>query len=349
MLTELLSTYNIILISMDDPTLWIEKYKPRLNNIPQDGLKKELNIGCESGINLVISGQKGVGKTAMAELITEKSHKNPDSDVININISDIFNRTKEEISSDPRFSNFLSSTRKTSKRDIIQNIVKNYASYPPVTGGYKTIIINNMENARRDFQESLRRTIETHTNNVRFIITTRNQSNLIDPIKSRCYSIHIRPPNSQEINEIASRILDDESIDYTEESIDYIWSQTKPNVRKFLLHLQSVHINYNSINIDNARDHINEVSKRDQLSEIISLGKNKDYKQAKKEIEEIINEDGYSKELLLEELVEVSFSELDDKKDIMRFCSYASVTDVEMRDSTDPVPHILELLTNIES
>lgn len=329
---------------MKEP-LWTSKYKPEVADFSQESVRRNLKIASDSGMNLLITGPKGVGKTASARAITREIHENPDNDVQTINMSDVFNKTKKELSNHPRFSNMISSTTGISKRNLINKLITEIASYPPVTGGYKTLILDNAENAREDFQHALRRTIEKHSESTQFIITTRNPSNLIDPIASRCYPIQIVPPSTDDLKSIVERISEDEDLNYTEEGINYIWSQVRPNVREFLLLLQTSHNQAEVIDPSEVSDILNEISKSDEILSIIDKAKDGEYKDLKSEIEHLVQKEGYSEDLILELIVEEGIAHLQ-KEEYIDLCNRASRTDVNLDESVDGVVPIVDMLSN---
>lgn len=328
--------------------LWINKYKPHTKHFSQNSLKKNIKIALNSRMNLLITGAKGVGKTATANAIARKMHENPDNDVKLINISDVFNRTKKEILDDPRFESFISNTSQYSKRNLINKVIKQIASYPPVTGGYKTIILDSSENARDDFQHSLRRTMETYSESTHFIITTRNPSDLINPIRSRCYRVHINPPDIDEIMSIVDRISDEEKIEYSEEGIEYVWSQTRPNIRKFLLLLQTVHINKNFVGIEESSSVQKNISKSNKIFKIIGYAEDNNYREVKSKLENLIEKEGYSPKFLLELIVEESIRNLK-KEDYIRMCQLAQEADIKIEDSVDEKVPVIDMLSKWSS
>lgn len=329
---------------MEEP-LWIDRYQPSIEDFVQKGTRKNLNIACGANMNLMISGPTGVGKTAAARAITRDVHENPKNDVQVINVTDLFDRTKKELSQDPRFDNIISSGSRTSKRDMINGLISEIASYPPVTGGFKTLILDNAENSRDDFQQSLRRAIERNSSSTQFIFTTRNPSRLIEPIKSRCYPIQIRTPKNGEIEEIANRIEEGEDIEFDDDGISYVWSQTSPNVREFLVSLQTVYQNKEEVNPETASEVMSAVSRSDKILEILELSKEKEYKDVKSRIQELIQKEGYSEDLVLKLIVDEGVNNLREEESA-ELCRRASKADRKLQESADGIVPIIDMLSN---
>lgn len=329
---------------MQEP-LWIDRYRPDISDFPQESVKRNLRIACDSDMNLMISGPKGIGKTAAALAVGNKIHQNPENDIQVVNVTDVFDRTKKELSGDPRFSNILSGSSRTSKRDMINKVISEIASYPPVTGGFKTLILDNAEKSREDFQQSLRRTIERNSSSTQFVFTTRNPSKLIDPIQSRCYPVQIRTPTNEEVVKIVDRIERDENIDLNRDGIDYIWSQTSPNLREFLVSLQTVYQDADEIDPKSSSEVMNEVSSSDEILEILELSKDQEYKDVKSNIKDLIQKEGYSEDMVLKMIVDEAVNNLREDESA-EICRRASKADKNIQESVDGVVPIVDMLSS---
>lgn len=323
--------------------IWTEKYKPnKLDDIEQQYLKKHIKSVSDSGMNCLIRGSKGVGKTTIGTIITEVQHKNPGQDTIYINVGDIFDQNKKEIRNDEKFSEFLSNKKQMSKNDMINHIIKETASYPPVTGGYKTLLLDNMEDARIDFQHSLRRIMEKFSANTQFILTSRDAS-IIDPIQSRCYPIYIRSLDNDIVIKILSNICEKESLNYNKEGLQYIWNKTKPNLRKSILRLQTIAGEKDKVNPNNSKEIIDNLSNDDTIKELFKMANNKDYNKMEKEIDNLINKKGYDEDIIINELVENSIYCLS-KENSRLFCQIAGEISYNMVESNDEKTELINLL-----
>lgn len=328
---------------MESP-LWIEKYKPQVSDFPQDDVKKNLATVSNTDMNLIIGGPKGVGKTVATEAIINQIHKDPSNDADFINVADLFGRTKKELMNDEKFSQIASSKRGMSKRDLVNELIKEISSYPPVTGGFRTIVLENAEKSREDFQQSLRRTMERFSESTQFIFTTRSPSNLIEPLSSRCHTVQVRPPSRDEVDSIVSNIEDNEGVEIDSSGVDYIWSQTKPNLRRFLLHLQTVHVKYDEVTPKNALEVLEEVSKDDIILEILEEARNQNYKTVKDKVSTLIDDEGYEADLVIQLIIDTSTRKLTEQE-CRILCKKADVADYKIQKSTDPKTQIVELLS----
>lgn len=328
---------------MREKPLWTEKHRPEdFDDLYRDNIESYVSSISDSGMNCIIKGAKGVGKTATATLITKKEHDNSDQDTIYVNVSNIFNQRKKQIKNDDRFSEFLKNRTRMSKKDMINHIIKETASYPPVTGGYKTLILDNMEDARSDFQNSLRRIMEKYTENTQFILISRDSS-IIDPIQSRCYTIHISPPKNSVAINILSNICDKEDLNYSENGLMYIWNHSKPNIRKSILQLQTIYQEEKDINPKNCRDVIKDVSKKEKIKKLFEISREHKYNELEKEVDDLINNNGYNPSYLIKELVDVSTYHLS-RENCRLFLEYAGDTSYDMTESNDKKIQIINLL-----
>jgi len=144
---------------MDGP-LWTETHAPAIEDLPQETVRERLRRAREEPMNLFVHGPKGSGKTAAVRALADSVHDDVENDFVELNMADFFDRTKTEIKNDPRFRSFLAGKSDLPKREMISYVLKESASYTPMSGSYKTILLDNAESIREDFQQALRRVME---------------------------------------------------------------------------------------------------------------------------------------------------------------------------------------------
>lgn len=303
--------------------LWIDKYAPTTEDLPQTELQRYLAQLSQGPINLIFHGPAGAGKTAAAHGLARSLHDDPDNDVLQINIADFFDRTKEEIRDDPRFSHFLQGQtefskqyrrgtdkknlykREWSKREMVTHVLKELAGYQPQTGTYKTILLDNTESIREDFQQALRRIMEQYYETTQFVITTRQPSKLIPAIQSRCFLVPVRAPTTSEIRNIITRIADAEGVEYTQAGVDYVANHVDGNVREAIMTAQTVAVVEGKITQETTYTVLRDIGVRDELEAMLQNAIDTEFSEARGILDDLLIDEGYSGEELLLELLEI--------------------------------------------
>jgi replication factor C small subunit len=327
--------------------LWIDTHAPDLPELPQEGLGTYLGRATEGPINLVLHGPPGSGKTAAVRALARDIHDDADNDLIEINVADFFDMTKKEIASDPRFEGFVTTKRRrnASKAALINHVLKESASYAPVSGSYKTILLDNAEAIREDFQQALRRTMERYHEATQFVITTRQPSKLIPPIRSRCFPIPVRSPTREETVDLLAGIADSEGVDYDDSGLGYVASHAGGNLRTAILDAQTVAKAAGEITREAAYETIREVGPDDRIEGMIESALAGEFTDARSELDDLLVDDGYSGGEVLEAIVRVSRSRgLVDDAELTRL---AGEVDLDLTTGTNDRLHVSHLLAKL--
>jgi len=327
--------------------LWIDTHAPDLAELPQEGLGTYLGRATEGPINLVLHGPPGSGKTAAVRALARDIHDDADNDLIEINVADFFDMTKKEIASDPRFEGFVTTKRRrnASKAALINHVLKESASYAPVSGSYKTILLDNAEAIREDFQQALRRTMERYHEATQFVITTRQPSKLIPAIRSRCFPIPVRSPTREETVDLLAGIADSEGVDYDDSGLGYVASHAGGNLRTAILDAQTVAKAAGEITREAAYETIREVGPDDRIEGMIESALAGEFTDARSELDDLLVDDGYSGGEVLEAIVRVSRSRgLVDDAELTRL---AGEVDLDLTTGTNDRLHVSHLLAEL--
>ncbi len=297
---------------MDEP-LWIDAHAPSLADLPQKDLRDRLRDATDEPVNLVVYGPEGAGKTAAVRALAEHAHEDPDNDLVELNVQDFFGMTKKEDSEDPRFSQFISSKRRrnSSKADLINHVLKESASYPPVSGEYNTILLDNAEAIREDFQQALRRVMERHHEATQFIIATRQPSKLIPPIRSRCFPVSVRAPTPDEIIDVLRDVVDAEDVEYDEDGIEFVAGYADGDLRKAILGAQTTAEQAGEITMNTAYETLQDVGADDQITSMLDDAEAGEFTDARSTLDDLLVDDGLSGEEVLEEILRVGRSRYD--------------------------------------
>ncbi len=327
---------------MDGP-LWIDTHAPAIEDLPQEPVRSRLRRAVDEPMNLVVQGPKGVGKTAAVRALADAAHEDSDSDLIEINVADFFGRTKKEIRSDPRFSQFLTGRSRMAKRDMINRVLKESASYAPVSGTYKTIVLDNAEAIREDFQQALRRVMEKHHRTTQFVLATRQPSKLIAPIRSRCFPVPVRSPTIDETIEVLEAICTAEDVDYDVDGLEFIASAAGGNLRKAILTAQTTAAGSEAVTMQAAYETLGEIGDDDALLSALSAARTGDLKDARKTIDDLLDS-GYDGKTLLEELLRVSRKGDFDAASVARLHMLAGEADFDLVTGLNDTIHLTHLL-----
>ncbi|NUE01679.1 AAA family ATPase [Halorubraceae archaeon YAN] len=329
---------------MDDP-LWTDAYAPSLSELPQADLRDRLDRTVDEPMNLIVQGPKGVGKTAAVRALAEETHENTEADLVEINVADFFGRTKKEIRNDPRFEQFLTGRSRMAKRDMINRVLKESASYAPVSGTFKTIVLDNAEAIREDFQQALRRVMEQHHRTTQFVFTTRQPSKLIAPIQSRCFPVPVRSPTVDEIIGVLEPICVAEEIAYDTDGLEFIASAAGGNLREAILTAQTTAMAADEITMQSAYETLGDLGDDETILSILTDARTGDLKNARKTIDTLLTDEGYDGQDLLSELLRVARSKGNfDMEETMRLHKLAGEADLDLVTGLDEKLHLVHLL-----
>jgi len=332
---------------MDAP-LWTETHAPSLEDIPQPQAREHLQGAIEEPMNLLVHGPVGAGKTASVRALAEEVHENPDADLIEINVADVFDLTKKEVANDPRFSPFIDSKRRreSSKADLINHVLKESASYSPMSGSYKTILLDNAEGMREDFQQALRRVMEQYYEATQFVIATRQPSQLIPPIRSRCFPVVMRAPTHAETVGALERIVDAEAVEYDDDGLEYVAGYADGDLRQAVLAAQTTHEQAGEITMNAAYEALNEVEADDQVESMVAAAEAGDFTDARSILDDLLVDEGHSGGDVLEDVLAVARSRYSGDR-VAEIHRLAGGIDADLVEGTSDRIHVSHLLAQI--
>ncbi|MUW15596.1 AAA family ATPase, partial [Halorubrum sp. CBA1125] len=307
--------------------------------------RERLARAVDEPMNLVVQGPPGVGKTAAARALAREAHANPDTDLIEINVADFFGRTKKEIRTDPRFEGFLAGRSGMAKRDMINRVLKESASYAPMSGAYKTVLLDNAESIREDFQQALRRVMEKHHRTTQFVIATRQPSKLIAPIRSRCFPVRVRAPTTDETIDVLETICEREGVAYDADGLEFVASAAGGDLREAILSAQAAAVEGDEITMTTAYETLGEVGDDDAIREALADARAGDLDGARSALDDLLDEGGYDGGELLAAILRVARAGSEyDGEDLARLHVLAGEADRDLAAGLDDRLHLTHLL-----
>jgi len=332
---------------METP-LWTDAHAPDIDDLPQEGVRESLWGAVDEPLNLVVHGPKGGGKTAAVRALAEETHTDPDNDFVEINVDDFFGLTKTELGEDPRFESFITPKRRreSSKADLINHVLKESASYSPVSGEYKTVLLDNAESMREDFQQALRRVMEQYYEATQFVIATRQPSALIPPIRSRCFPIPVRAPTHDEIAAVLEGIVEAEDVEYESEGIEYVAGYADGDLRKAILGAQTTAEGEGEITMEAAYEALGEVGTDDQIESMLDDAEAGAFTDARSTLDDLLVDEGYSGAEVLEDVLRVARSRYDGDR-LAELHRVAGEIDLDLTEGTNDRLHIAHLLATL--
>jgi len=333
---------------MDDP-LWIDTHAPSLADIPQADVRDRLQEAVDEPVNLVVYGPEGAGKTAAVRALAEEAHADPDNDLVELNVADFFGMTKKEVSEDPRFAPFISSKRRrnSSKADLIKHVLSESASYAPVSGGYKTVLLDNAEGIREDFQQALRRLMERYHRTTQFVITTRQPSKLIPPIRSRCFSIPVRAPTTNEIVGVLEGIVASEDIPHDTDGLEYVAASADGDLRRAILGAQTTAEDAGEITMEAAYDALGSVGRDDRIESMITEAAAGEFTDARSTLDDLLVDEGMDGGEVLADCLRVARSR-SVGPDAAVLHRLAGEIDMDLAEGTNDRLHLSHLLAELD-
>lgn len=349
---------------MESP-LWIDTHAPDLDELPQSELRRYLSRVEAGPINLVLHGPAGAGKTAAARALAEQVHDVPDNDLVTINVADFFNRTKKELREDPRYERLLTgeipwvkelgtqekqSVSKRyksdwSKADMVNFVLKEHASMSPASGEFRTILLDNAEDIREDFQHALRRVMEQYAASTQFIIVTRQPSKLIPALTSRCFPVPVRAPTADEIGTVLETVLEREGVPADPAGIEYIAHHADGDLRTAILDAQTVAAVEGELTRSAAFEVLREVGPEDRVESLVQRAANGEFSAARSILDDLLHDDGYTGEEVLQTLVDVARSR--ELVDPARLSVLAGRVDADLAEGLSDRLHLSHLLAEL--
>jgi len=198
----------------------LDKYKPK--TFDDLILSKYIRIfinKCTSEKNiphLLIEGPSSSGKTSLVKILLNEIYEDTTSAVLELNA--------------------------TEERSIktVRLKIKKFSSELHYCNDkqFKVVILDEADSLTNDSQFALRRLMETYCYTTRFILICNYINSIIEPLKSRCFIIHLQKLCFNSLLEILNNILEKENITLTNEEKDNLIQMSDSDIRQIMINLQ---------------------------------------------------------------------------------------------------------------
>jgi len=208
-------------LTLMEPALWTEKYRPKTLGeiIDQEEIVSRLQEFVKRAAmpHCLFAGPPGTGKTTAALCLAH--------DLFGVRFQDVF---MELNASDERGI------------DVVRTTVKEFARMASLSSvPFKILVLDEADNMTSDAQSALRRTMEKYTDTCRFVLCCNYSGRIIEPIQSRCALFRFTPLPDEKIVENLHRIAKNEGLKFTETGLKSIVEVAEGDLRKSINTLQA--------------------------------------------------------------------------------------------------------------
>lgn len=215
---------------------FISKYKPYYLNefCMTDEMRAVLQTLFEiDDLNLLFVGSGGSGKTTILyAIIREYYGLSKTANIPETNILFINNLKEQGI-------------------QYYRNDMKTFCqSHCSIHGKKKMIIIDDLDTINEQSQQVFRNYIDKYKHNIHFVSVCTNVQKIIESIQSRVHMIQLQPPTEQDIRQIMEHIIRKEGLIVDAEAREYLWMNSKENLRVLINYLEKIFMYGSDVNLD---------------------------------------------------------------------------------------------------
>jgi len=214
---------------------WVEKYRPKNSDdiILDPFIKQKINkiLEMKSIPNMIITGEPGTGKTSTIICLSKEIFKEQDinENVLELNASD--DRGLSIIN-----NKILPFCKKKTKNNII-----------------KLVILDEADSITSKAQNLLSNIISEYRKNTRFVFICNDCTQITESIQSRCMIIRYSKITKIDLFNKIKSICINESILYTDSSIDELLFLSDYDIRQAINNLECIYysgLEFNDVNVN---------------------------------------------------------------------------------------------------
>ncbi|OUJ18498.1 ATPase involved in DNA replication HolB small subunit [Methanonatronarchaeum thermophilum] len=278
--------------------IWVEKYRPEgLEDIVgQDRVIDRLQSYVKTGNlpHLLFAGPPGVGKTASAVAIARELF----SDTWNMNFTELNASDERGI-------------------DVVRSKIKSFAKSSSIGGAdFKIIFLDEADSLTSDAQSALRRTMESFSDNCRFILSANYSSRIIEPIQSRTTVFRFSRVPGEAVKKRLKYIAIEEEIEITDEALEALEHISNGDMRRSINALQSAASLSDKVDEKDIYQ-ITSMARPEEIKKLFLSAINKDFIETRERLEELMIERGLSGEDIVKQLHKSVYDlDIPDKKKV---------------------------------
>lgn len=194
-------------------------------------------------LNVLFVGNNGTGKTTL----------------LNCLIREYYGLTKEQ--SFPENNILFINNLKEQGIQYFRNEMKTFCqSHSIIYGKKKLVVIDDIDSINEHSQQVFRNYIDKYSRNIHFISVCSNVQKVIESLQSRLHIVQLTVPNSQQIQGLLNRIVNNENIQINEESKDHLLLASHGSIRVMLNYLEKMYIYGKTIDIEICKNICSNIS-----------------------------------------------------------------------------------------
>ncbi|OKY77938.1 MAG: ATPase involved in DNA replication HolB small subunit [Candidatus Methanohalarchaeum thermophilum] len=172
-------------------------------------------------------------------------------------VEEFFSKTKTELKDDIKYSRYYKEAKRSlrrmykkhdidkspsvSKELIFRQYLGSISGNKPVGKiNYRLVVLFDSSTLSGTVQNSLRRTMEKFSDNVRYVFVVDSPAKLIPAIRSRCYNINLKDPSEKEVKSKLKQIINKENIKITEQALEGLLYKLDYDYRSSLYFIDAI-------------------------------------------------------------------------------------------------------------